>query len=88
MRNSENLFAVEDILISVDVLSSRNVRLVTAKAVVDLAEFQLTEEEIKKFDTILQIIGSRLLEDLEKYRYSAVSVKAGIYPEQYVTEVF
>ncbi len=88
MADSKNLFAVEDILVSVDVLSSRNVRLVTARAVVDLAEFNLTEEEVKKFDKILQMLGSRLLEDLENSRYLAVSVKSGIYPEQYFKQVF
>jgi hypothetical protein len=55
------------------------VEVVEAEAKVDLAEFDLTQQEIDKFRTIIKKLNDSLAESLQK-RCSAVSIVSELRP--------
>ncbi len=70
---SKNLVAVEDLLIAVQVSDGNDIVVVQAEATVDLAEFDLTPQEIKKFSKILRKMNAMLAESFQK-QFPATSV--------------
>ena len=70
---SKNLVAVEDLLIAVQVSDGNDIIVIQGEASVDLAEFDLTPEEIKKFSKILRKMNALLAESFQK-QFPASSV--------------
>jgi hypothetical protein len=71
--SSQNLVAVEDLLIAVQITDTDDVVVVQGEAIVDLAEFNLTPEEVEKFGKILRVINAKLAESFQK-QFPATSV--------------
>jgi hypothetical protein len=69
----ENLIAVEDLLIAIEICDSNELLIVHGEAIIDLAEFNLTPQEIEKFDQILKIMNIRLAESFQN-QFPAASV--------------
>ncbi|MBZ8179461.1 hypothetical protein [Oscillatoria salina] len=61
-----DLAIVEDLVIAVKLTHPGEVEIVEASAAVDLAEFDLTPEELKKLKAIFQKLNNRLYESLQK----------------------
>jgi hypothetical protein len=70
---ASKLAVVENLLIAVRLSNRSAVEVVEAEAKVDLAEFELTQEEVDKFRTIIKKLNDSLAESLKK-RCSAVSI--------------
>ncbi|MBD2771900.1 hypothetical protein [Iningainema tapete] len=69
---SENLVAVEELLIAVQI-SDNDIVIIQGEAIVDLAEFNLTYQEVEKFRKIFMKINAKLAESFqEKYPASSV----------------
>ena len=64
--SNKNLIAVEDLLIAIEITDSNKLVVVQGEAVVDLAEFNLTPQEIEKFGKILRIMNAKLAESFQK----------------------
>ncbi|NMG18209.1 hypothetical protein [Brasilonema bromeliae] len=74
MKNSpQDLVAVEDLLIAVQITDTDDIVIVQGEAIVDLAEFNLTPQEVDKFEKILKTINGRLAESFQK-QFPATSV--------------
>lgn len=74
MKNhSKDLVVVEEILLAVQILNSDNIAIVDASASLDLDEFDLTPEQIKKFQKIFRKLNHQLAESLQK-QHPACSV--------------
>ncbi len=71
--SSQNLVAVEDLLIAVHITDTNDVVVVQGEAIVDLAEFNLTPKEVEKFGKILRVINAKLAESFQK-QFPATSV--------------
>ncbi len=70
---SKNLVAVEDLLIAVQISDNDDIVVVQAEAIIDLAEFDLTLQEIEKFRKILRRMNASLAESFQK-QFPATSV--------------
>ena len=81
-RYLDKLVAVESLLIAVEISESDEVVLVDAEAVLDLTEFNLTPQEVEKFDKILKKINVSLAESFQK-RFPATSVISEIRSQPY-----
>ena len=64
--SSKNLIAVEDLSIVIEISNSDELIVVQGEAVVDLAKFNLTQQEIEKFDKILRIMSVKLAASFQK----------------------
>ena len=71
--SSQNLVAVEDLLIAVQIIDTDDIVVVQGEATVDLAQFNLTPEEVEKFGKILRVINAKLAESFQK-QFPATSV--------------
>lgn len=80
MDNSNHLTLVENLAIAVRFSNRATVEVVTAEAIVDLAEFELAPQEVKKLKIILQRLNKELAQSLEKH-CSAVSLTSEIRPK-------
>jgi hypothetical protein len=76
---ASKLAVVENLLIAVRFSNRSAVEVVEAEAKVDLAEFDLTQQEIDKFRTIIKKLNDSLVESLQK-RCSAVSIVSELRP--------
>lgn len=68
-----NLVAVEDLLIAVQCPNQDDIQIIQAEAAVNLDKFNLTPQEIYKFQLILKELNSELAKSLEE-QHPAVSV--------------
>ncbi len=74
MQNfSEDLVAVEQLFLAVQISDLNDVVVVDAEAIIDLTEFNLTPEEIDKFKDIFRKLNSKLVASFQK-QYPASSV--------------
>ncbi|OKH34389.1 hypothetical protein NIES2101_39085 [Calothrix sp. HK-06] len=74
MKNhSKDLVALEEILLAVQIVNSDNIGIVDVKATLDLDEFDLTPEEVDKFQKIFRRLNNKLAESLQK-QHPACSV--------------
>jgi 5,10-methenyltetrahydromethanopterin hydrogenase len=64
---SEDLVAVEELFLAVQIFDSDTIIVVDGKAIVDLAEFHLTPEEIEKFKKIFRKLNHELSVSLQKH---------------------
>lgn len=69
---SENLVAVEELLIAVQI-SDNDIVIIQGEAIVDLAEFNLTNQEVEKFRKIFLKINAKLAESFQE-QFPASSV--------------
>ena len=60
MEPASKLAVVENLLIAVRLSNRSAVEVVEAEAKVDLAEFELTQEEVDKFRTIIKKLNDSL----------------------------
>ncbi|MEH1771183.1 MAG: hypothetical protein V7L30_33200 [Nostoc sp.] len=72
-NSSPNLVAVEELLIAVQIPDNNDVVVVGAQAVVDLAPFNLTPQEIQKFQKIFRSMNAKLAESFQE-PFTATSV--------------
>ncbi len=79
VNHSNHLTLVENLAIAVRFSNRATVEVVTAEAIVDLAEFELAPQEIQKLTVILQRLNKELAHSLEKH-CSAVSLTSEIRP--------
>ncbi len=73
MESSGNLAVVENFLIAVRFSNRSAVEVVEAEAKVELAEFEMTPQEVQKLGKIIKRLNASLAESLQK-RCSAVSI--------------
>ena len=74
MQNfSEDLVAVEQLFLAVQISDLNDVVVVDAEAIIDLRDFNLTPEEIDKFKDIFRKLNSKLAASFQK-QYPASSV--------------
>jgi hypothetical protein len=66
LENSDKLVAIEDLLIAVQFSNGTEVELVQGEAIIDLSEFNLTPQEVHKFQQILRKLNSELAKSLQK----------------------
>jgi hypothetical protein len=66
LDNSDKLVAIEDLLIAVEFSKESEVEFVQAEAIIDLSEFDLTPQEVHKFQQILRKLNSELAKSLQK----------------------
>ncbi|MDP8964788.1 MAG: hypothetical protein M3O33_12560 [Cyanobacteriota bacterium] len=66
LDNSDKLVAIEDLLIAVQFSNESEVELVQGEALIDLSEFNLTPQEVQKFQQILRKLNSELAKSLQK----------------------
>jgi len=60
--SSNNLMAVEDLLIAIHIAETNEIVIVKGEATVDLAKYNLTPQEVEKFNSILKRINFKLAE--------------------------
>jgi hypothetical protein len=82
MEDSNNLAVVENLMIAVRFSNRTTVEVIEAEAKVDLAEFDLTPQEVQKLGTILRRLNDELAESLQK-RCSAVSIISALQPTEH-----
>jgi hypothetical protein len=70
---NENLIAVEELLIAIEISNTDELVIVQGEARIDLAEFNLTPQEIEKFDKIFKKMNITLAESFQT-QFPAVSV--------------
>jgi len=73
----KNLVAVEDLLMAVEISGTDEIVIVQGEAVVDLAEYDLTPQELAKFRQIFQRLNAKLAESFQK-QFPASSVVSEI----------
>jgi hypothetical protein len=73
VESSGNLAVVENFLIAVRFSNRSAVEVVEAEAKVELAEFEMTPQEVQKLGKIIKRLNASLAESLQK-RCSAVSI--------------
>ncbi len=73
MENTSNFAVVENLMLAVRFSNRVSVEIVEAEAKVDLAEFELTPQELEKLGIIIKKLNNALAESLQK-RCSAVSI--------------
>jgi len=73
VESSQNLVAAEELLIAVQCSNQSDIEIVKAEAYVNLAKFNLTPQEVQKFQLILKELNAKLAESLQQ-RCPAVSV--------------
>ncbi|HEY9666314.1 MAG TPA: hypothetical protein V6C91_05885 [Coleofasciculaceae cyanobacterium] len=73
MEDLENLAVVESLMLAVRFSNRAAVEVVQAEAKVNLAEFDLTPQELEKLSTIIKRLNEAMAESLQK-RCSAVSI--------------
>jgi hypothetical protein len=81
MTHSQNLAVVEDLLVAVECTEAGQTQIVDSRIEIDLAEFDLTPEELKKFSRLLHKINRKVMDALAEV-CPAVSISAEIRRRQ------
>ena len=82
MQNfSEDLVAVEQLFLAVQISDLNDVVVVDAEAIIDLTEFNLTPEEIDKIKDIFRKLNSKLVASFQE-QYPASSVISEILSKE------
>jgi hypothetical protein len=79
VETSDNLAVIEHFLIAVRFSNRAAVEVVQAEAKVDLAEFELTPQEVQKLRAIVKMLNNELAKSLER-SCSAVSITSELRP--------
>jgi hypothetical protein len=77
IKDPSNLAVVEDLLVAIECTEAGKTQVVDSRIEIDLAEFDLNSEELKKFSGLLHRLNQKMTDVLSKV-CPAVSISAQI----------